>query len=460
MKMCDLKRKVNFFEGILKSRGYFYDINQLCNFFSYSKFYSPEDIKVYWSRLMAGSRNKNSTIPPINYYINIPYCYSKCAFCMYPSWPLDNRKTLDSYVDYLIKNMNFYSPTFKGLKFRNLYVGGGTPNILNEAQQEKVFSTLFKYFSFTGNGQRTFECNPHTVRTETLHLLRRFGFNRISFGVQSLNTGVLMLNKRDYQKYGAISKTLRLAKKIGFRDINVDLMVGLAGDSLEGFTKSFCGIARLKPCNIVVYGLMPPNDEYLYKLLGLTREEYFRDYYPDLIEKVLKKIKSLSKKFGYLPEELEPSKFGWGLRHKDYLDIAADDYSGALAGCTFGVGTFSMSHIHGILDYREVSRADQFNPKQNIYEAKEYNKKEEMLRFIISRIGKESRIPKGLFLKTFGINLNEAFPYAFNALKKLRKIKFTKDCVSFNFNKPEEKYIYTLFFFMSNSGKRMNFGLG
>jgi len=445
--VIDLRKKVIFFKNILKQHGYFYDVNQLHTFFKYFQSYSPVVVKDYWEDFIEYSQNK-PVIRNIDFYIHIPFCRSKCNYCLFPSWLSKDRRQIDQYVDYLVENMRFFSKTFRQIKFRNLYIGGGTPSILSERQLNKVLTNLFQYFSFCKNSQKTSEGNPHSTKGSKFNLLRRYGFNRVSFGVQTLNIKALKINKRDYQQREEIKRAILLAKKAGFRDINIDLIVGLAGDTLDHFERTFSEMAKLKPYNIVVYGLMPPSDTYLSDYLKMSRESYFTEYYPKMISQAIRIMNSLSRKFGYIPDSLDRARFHWGFRHKDHIDsYASKTYSGEYAGCTFGLGTFSRSHIHGLLEYRQIKQPSHFEPTIEIYEGRKLNTKEEMVRFIINQIDQKSKIPRKMFQTIFRARLINVFPYAIQALKQLKKIRITNDYINFSFRQPEEKYIYALFFF-------------
>ncbi|MDI6759045.1 MAG: radical SAM protein, partial [Candidatus Omnitrophota bacterium] len=325
---------------------------------------------------------------------------------------------------------------------------GGTPSILTSRQLDKVLTNLFRHFSFYSDSQKTSECNPHSTRGLKLHLLRRFGFNRISFGVQTLNTRVLRIHKRDYYDYKSIKKAIMLAKKIGFKDINIDLIAGLAGDTLEHFARSFSEIAKLDPYNIVVYGLMPPNDNYLREHLKMSRRDYFQKHYPVMIAEALKIMRVLSQRFGYIADSFDSSRFHWGFRHKGHLDSdSSQTYSGEYAGCTFGIGIFSRSHIHSLLEYRQIKQLPRFRPDIEIYEGRKLGRKEAMIKFVINHLDKESKIPQKPFQALFGMRIIDAFPYAIYVLKRLGKIKISDRYIHLSFNRPQEKYIYALFFY-------------
>ncbi|MFH1691994.1 MAG: radical SAM protein [Candidatus Omnitrophota bacterium] len=441
-----LKDEVKYFRMILKQHGYFWDVGQLRNNFLYNRTLNPETVKKLWQDFLnlsqGGGLNRC-----VDIYVHIPFCSSKCCYCMYPSRILENSKDIDRYVDYLIENMDYYALTFKNFTFRNLYVGGGTPTILDKKQMERLFSHLFNKFSFVKNSQKTTECNPHSSQEPKFTTLRKFGFNRISFGVQSLNPRVLHLHKRSYQEYQQIKRSILLARKVGFKDINVDLMVGLAGDSLDHFRQSFLKIAMLEPDNIVVYGLMPPSKDYLLRCLKMSRYHYFMRHYPRMIFRALEIMKSLSQKFGYGPDSLDPYGWRWGFHKKSHaVTYESETYSGEFGGSILGLGVFSRSCICEQFEYRQSSQTQHFESSADIYEGRYFRQKEAMIRYIINKIDRDSKISLGSFRNIFHCDCRDVFPYAFYALKVLEKIRIIDDDLYLIIKKPEDKYIYTLFF--------------
>ncbi|MFH0788470.1 MAG: radical SAM protein [Pseudomonadota bacterium] len=168
--------------------------------------------------------------------------------------------------------MRFFSGTFRKARFQQLYLGGGTVNLLNKVQLNKIMTHVYKFFNFIKNTRKSIECNPDIAKESHMRQLRQMGFNRMNFGVQSLTRKALKINNRSYQTYAKVKDAILFAKKHGFTDIGIDLMAGLAGDSLDDFAKSFAKIAKLKPANIIVYVLRPPDKKYLSRLLKISEK--------------------------------------------------------------------------------------------------------------------------------------------------------------------------------------------
>lgn len=449
------RRDLREFRSVLESQGYFYDVNQIFNFFSYKRKYTPVDIKNSWkSALSRKARGE------LDFYIHIPFCASKCAYCLYPSRAQPDDIVLDDYLDYLEKSMDYYASVFKKRSFRNIYIGGGTPNIFGKKRLGQLFSRLINNYSFFQNTQRTCECNPHWVSKDFFSVLVDYGFNRISLGVQSLGPKALAAAKRDYQKPARIKKVIKAAKESGIRDINVDLIAGLPGDNTDSFLESFKSIALAKPSNIVVYGLMPPNDAYLEDNFSLTRKSYFQSRYPKIISDLWPRLAVLALKYGYIFDSIDQSRFRVGFRLKNQPTDSVATYSGEHrgGGCTFGLGFFSRSHIYGLLEYRQIESSKKFNSNAYIYIGRRMSLKEEMLKWIINQIDQHSAIYKDSFKETFSLDIEDVFYYPIYALNQLGKVEITEKKIGLKLFRPEDKYLLTLFFlkYRHRCGKKEN----
>lgn len=442
-----LKSAVVGFRKILYQRDYNWEFNQLHTYFSYNQNWTPEEIKRNWDKFI----NTKTINEIFDLYIDIPFCRSKCSYCMYQSWIYKNKKQTDDYIDYLIDEMEFFKKTFQRVKFHRLFIGGGTPNILSKVQFNKLFKYLFKYFSFTNNAIKTIECNPDITTKTQLHLFKQFGFNKINLGVQSLNSKCLSVNKRSYQTLKSVENAIRLSKKEGFEYINVDLIVGLAGDTLDDFAKTFVKVTKLEPATIIVHGLKPLSKKYLSDFLKMSHREYYTKYYPKMIPKAFRIMHSLAEQYGYIHDTLDVARWQWGFRRKDYFGLPDNTgYMGAYSGCNsiLGLGIYSRSHILGLAEYLQIKQPQQFSPSGKIFEGKILEKKEEMIKFILIHLDRNSNIPREEFKRLFNRKVIDVFPYALFALRLLGVIRsINEDFIYFSFPKPEDKYIYTLFFF-------------
>lgn len=158
-------------------------------------------------------------------YIHIPFCSSKCPYCAFNSFArsFDHKK----YIDTLILQIFADIKKFNFDRFGSIYIGGGTPSILDANLYKMLLNTIN---NFVENGAEiTIEVNPKSATQEWLEIVRNAGVNRVSFGVQSFDEKKLKLLGRDESKIGSIN-AIKNAKKAGFDEINIDLIYGVKGD--------------------------------------------------------------------------------------------------------------------------------------------------------------------------------------------------------------------------------------
>ena len=187
-------------------------------------------------------------------YIAIPFCPSRCSYCSFVSHSITHAnaaKLLPVYVDDLCRELEITGKIVRdiGLRLESIYIGGGTPGILSAEQMEKVCSAVENSFDLSAVREYTVELGrPDTVTQEKLDLLRDHSVDRISINTQTLNDSVLEAVGRKHTAADFFS-SYALAEKSGFENINVDLIAGLPGDTLESFKKSVDGVVSLAPAN-------------------------------------------------------------------------------------------------------------------------------------------------------------------------------------------------------------------
>lgn len=183
-------------------------------------------------------------------YIHIPFCKQKCNYCDFASFA-GRESFLENYLQVLAKE----AVSHKNRSVQTLYVGGGTPSLLSERQIDFLADIVKRNFDSVINfAESTFEANPESLTENKLRSLRQAGFNRLSMGLQSFNEQELKTLGRVHTAQ-QFSTAYQAARKAGFTNINVDLIAGVPGQTLESFLSSLTHLLRLQPEHLSVYGL-------------------------------------------------------------------------------------------------------------------------------------------------------------------------------------------------------------
>ncbi len=193
-------------------------------------------------------------------YISVPFCPSRCSYCSFVSHSIENekaKKLLPQYVEYLVKELELTGKIARGngLKLESVYVGGGTPSTLSAEQLKTVTDAVNKYFDLSACREFTVEAGrPDTITEEKLRVLKNSPVDRISINPQTFQNSVLQAVGRRHSAEDTI-EIFELARKIGFNNINMDLIAGLPTDTYEGFCHSVDTALSLDPENITVHTL-------------------------------------------------------------------------------------------------------------------------------------------------------------------------------------------------------------
>lgn len=214
----------------------------------------------------------------ISLYIHIPFCKQKCLYCDFSSYS-GKEKLMDEYIKALNEEI---IQKGKDYIISSIFIGGGTPSYLKDSNLESLLITL-NGLSLKKELEFTVECNPGTLDENKLNLMKKYDVNRISLGVQSTKNSLLKRIGRIHS-YEDFENNYLLARKLGFQNINVDLMFGLPNQTVEDWEESLIKIAKLKPEHISAYSLIVEEGTPFYTLyeedkLSLPEEEEERTMY-------------------------------------------------------------------------------------------------------------------------------------------------------------------------------------
>lgn len=191
---------------------------------------------------------------PLGIYVHVPFCRSKCEYCDFYSVVTKSDKLLDGYLNAIcthIKESGALAPRYL---VDTIYFGGGTPTFFGADGMAAILGAIRKAFDVAKDAEITFEANPDSVSPRLLRRLRSEGFNRVSLGVQCDDDEILKKLGRPHTFDQAVLAVQRI-RKAGFRNLSLDLMYGLPGQTLEDWAATLQNVLTLAPEHISCYGL-------------------------------------------------------------------------------------------------------------------------------------------------------------------------------------------------------------
>jgi len=198
---------------------------------------------------------------PTAAYLHIPFCRQKCTYCDFISFAARGRDCQQAYVAALLREIEIvasnrlYLPGRKPVPLQTVFVGGGTPTVLPAGDLVRLLGQLRACFGMEPDCECTVEANPGTVSQEALETLYAAGFNRISFGLQAVQPRLLHLLGRIHEA-GDLATGVQAARSAGFSNINVDLLFGLPGQTIQDIDETLDFVLGLPVTHISFYGLI------------------------------------------------------------------------------------------------------------------------------------------------------------------------------------------------------------
>jgi len=199
-----------------------------------------------------------STAGPLGLYVHVPFCVERCSFCYYLSYAGEGDR-VDAYLDAVDREAALLAdqPAIRERSVSFAYIGGGTPSILSTSRIRRLLDGLHQRFALAGIEEMTFECAPRTVTADKLSALRSGGVTRLSMGVQQMDDEVLARNGRIH-RIADVERAWERIRAAGFPVVNLDLIVGLVGESDDTFLGSVERLIEMGPESITVYQLEIP----------------------------------------------------------------------------------------------------------------------------------------------------------------------------------------------------------
>ncbi|MCQ2478857.1 MAG: radical SAM family heme chaperone HemW [Clostridia bacterium] len=192
-------------------------------------------------------------------YVHIPFCKSKCRYCDFASFP-DKIGFAESYMACVYREMAMRKEELKNYKFNTLYIGGGTPSVIDETYIAMLVAAAKKNFNLTPDAEITIEMNPGTVSASKINTYKKCGINRFSVGLQTAIDSQLA----ELGRIHTLNQFVTCAKLLKGENFSVDIMIGLKNQTLDDITKSIEVAASFGASHISMYALTPEDGTPIY----------------------------------------------------------------------------------------------------------------------------------------------------------------------------------------------------
>lgn len=213
--------------------------------------------------------NENLEDDKLGLYIHIPFCDKKCDYCDFVSYSMDEQAQ-HSFKDALFREMDMYRVQCEKMVFNSIYIGGGTPSVMYDGFMYELSRKIYSTFAFEGEIEFTVEVNPNSVTMDKAIEYLRSGVNRISIGVQCLDSKILA-NVGRVQSLENIDNAFKIFHKTGFVNINADVMIGLPNQSLESVEDTIDYLVEKNVKHISVYSLQVEENTPLYRKVKMRK---------------------------------------------------------------------------------------------------------------------------------------------------------------------------------------------
>lgn len=351
-------------------------------------------------------------------YIHIPFCVKKCNYCDFLSAP-SSKQVQIAYMDTLQKEIKEKAIAYKDWCVDTIFIGGGTPTSVPYETIVKMMDTVRAEFCLDKDCEITIECNPGTVTGETLKAYRAAGINRLSIGLQSADDELLKELGRIHT-YEQFLETYTWAREAGFENVNVDVMSGLPGQSIEQYEDTLKKLVELHVEHISAYSLIieegtPFFKQYEEDQLDLPDEETERDMYY--------RTKTMLDEAGFSRYEISNyAKKGYECRH-NVRYWRREDYLGLGLGASSCMENVRFKNTDWLDEYVLESK---YMDKCDV---QELSSQECMEEFMFLGLRMTKGVSKTKFADTFGVTMNEVYERALSKLKEQKLIAEEGDFV-------------------------------
>ncbi|MBP7791892.1 MAG: radical SAM family heme chaperone HemW [Candidatus Goldbacteria bacterium] len=349
-------------------------------------------------------------------YVHIPFCLQKCNYCDFYSED-DKNYLINDYFEAIIMELKNYKSKFTKL-FDTLYIGGGTPTSVSEKFLDYVFSGIFSIYPKKNFKEITIEANPETINEKKAKVIS-LNATRVSIGAQSFNDDFLKLLNRIHNSE-TIKKAVSFLRQCEINNVNIDVMLGIPGQTKQDVYYDICRAVDLKPQHVSFYILTPYD--------GTEFKKKYGNKMPDdsLIEEMYLSGAALLQKNGFMQYEISnfsiPGKEC--IHNLNYWNIG--EYTGIGASASSCFNGKRYTNVKSIEGYVEKIRK---NESPADFEEK-YTEDKKIKDYIMLKLRTTEGIKYGSFIEKFGFDFRGKYSNIIDKFRKTVYVIETKDGLS------------------------------
>lgn len=344
-------------------------------------------------------------------YIHIPFCEHICYYCDFNK-VLIKEQPVDRYLESLLKEIELVTGNVS-CELETLYIGGGTPSALSSKQLDYLLSGILKQFTFSNTIEFTVEANPGDLTPEKIQIMKNYGVNRLSMGVQSFDNQILKKIGRKHT-VKEIYQAIQRLEKANFNNISIDLIYALPGQTLENFKESLCKAIELNLPHYALYSLILENQT---MFMNLARQGKIHFPSEDIEVSMLKSAIQLMEEAGRRHYEISNFAIpGKESRHNTrYWDN--EHYYGFGAGASGYIDNLRYKN-HGPIQHYLMPLEDNQLP---IIEREELLTKHQIEEEMFLGLRMKKGVSKEKFYQKFGVSMESIYGETIQQLK-IRKL--------------------------------------
>lgn len=352
----------------------------------------------------------------IGLYIHIPFCKKKCYYCDFTSY-CNKDDLIEEYIKYLNCEIAEVGEGIKnalGKKYSEIstiYIGGGTPSYIHSKHILSILNTI-QNITKLDNQEVTIEVNPGTVTKQKLEDYKRAGINRLSIGMQETENNLLNEIGRIHT-YAKFKNTYNMAREVGFKNVNVDVMIGLPNQTLENVEQTINKVIALNPEHISVYSLIVEENTPIEKMI-VGKKLILPDEATE--RKMYWKVKKLLEKNGYKHYEISNyAKPGFESKHNSNCWEQKEYFGFGVAAHSYTDGA-RYSNIDSIEEY--IENYKQGMQENNFVFHEKQDKFAQMKEYVMLGLREIDGVNSKKFKEKFEIELNKIFKQELEKLEK------------------------------------------